>query len=49
MTAGSLEDRVNTRLRSSRLRVTDVRVANLAGVPFRSSIVRVDTNQGLVG
>ena len=46
---GPIEDRVNSRLRSSALRITDVRVANLAGVPFRSSVIRVDTNQGLTG
>jgi L-alanine-DL-glutamate epimerase-like enolase superfamily enzyme len=40
---------LNTRARSSALRITDLRVANLAGVPFRSSIVRVDTNQGIAG
>lgn len=33
----------------SRLRITDLRVANLQGVPFRSTILRLDTNQGLSG
>lgn len=33
----------------TQLRITDMRVANLTGVPFRSSILRLDTNQGLSG
>jgi L-alanine-DL-glutamate epimerase-like enolase superfamily enzyme len=43
------EENVNTGSRPSRLKITDLRVANLAGVPFRSSIIRLDTNQGIVG
>jgi L-alanine-DL-glutamate epimerase-like enolase superfamily enzyme len=43
------EEHVATASRPSDLRITDVRVANLAGVPFRSSIIRIDTNQGLAG
>jgi L-alanine-DL-glutamate epimerase-like enolase superfamily enzyme len=43
------EEYVSTASRPSDLRITDVRVANLHGVPFRSSIIRIDTNQGLVG
>ncbi|MBO0878424.1 MAG: mandelate racemase/muconate lactonizing enzyme family protein, partial [Pseudonocardia sp.] len=43
------EDYVDTASRPSALRITDLRVANLRGVPFRSSIIRIDTNQGLVG
>ncbi|HLI01173.1 MAG TPA: mandelate racemase/muconate lactonizing enzyme family protein [Acidimicrobiales bacterium] len=44
-----LEDHVNTRARSSRLRITDVRLTNLVGVPFRSAVLRIETNEGLVG
>ncbi len=44
-----IEDAVNTRTRSSNLKITDLRVANLRGVPFRSTIVRIDTNQGITG
>ncbi len=33
----------------SRLHITDLRVTNLQGVPFRSSILRIDTNQGISG
>jgi L-alanine-DL-glutamate epimerase-like enolase superfamily enzyme len=43
------EENVSTGSRPSQLRITDVRVANLRGVPFRSSIIKIDTNQGLVG
>jgi L-alanine-DL-glutamate epimerase-like enolase superfamily enzyme len=43
------EEHVATASRPSALRITDLRVANLHGVPFRSSIIRIDTNQGLVG
>jgi L-alanine-DL-glutamate epimerase-like enolase superfamily enzyme len=49
MTGVISEDYVNTASRPSALRITDLRVANLHGVPFRSSIIRIDTNQGLVG
>lgn len=47
--SGSVEDKINTFSRPTQLKITDVRVANLDGVPFRSSIIRIDTNQGLVG
>ncbi|MDT7804930.1 MAG: hypothetical protein QOI78_8363, partial [Actinomycetota bacterium] len=40
------EEYVATASRPSKLRITDLRVATLAGVPFRSSIIRIDTNQG---
>jgi L-alanine-DL-glutamate epimerase-like enolase superfamily enzyme len=43
------EQHVNTASRPSQLRITDLKVANLDGVPFRSSIIRLETNQGLVG
>jgi L-alanine-DL-glutamate epimerase-like enolase superfamily enzyme len=43
------EDQVRTASRPSELRITDVRVANLAGVPFRSTLLRLDTNQGISG
>jgi L-alanine-DL-glutamate epimerase-like enolase superfamily enzyme len=31
------------------LKITDLRIANLTGVPFRSTIIRIDTNQGISG
>jgi L-alanine-DL-glutamate epimerase-like enolase superfamily enzyme len=43
------EEHVSTASRPSDLRITDLRVATLHGVPFRSSIIRLSTNQGLVG
>lgn len=33
----------------SELKITDMRVAVLQGVPFSSPIIRIDTNQGLIG
>ena len=44
-----LLDQVSTHSRPSDLRITDLRVTTLVGVPFRSSIIRIDTNQGLTG
>ncbi|MCI2416030.1 mandelate racemase/muconate lactonizing enzyme family protein [Saccharopolyspora sp. K220] len=43
------EDHVSNYSRPSDLRITDLRVANLTGVPFRSTIIRIDTNQGISG
>lgn len=40
---------VKRRTRSSQLRITDVRTATLRGVPFLSHLIRIDTNQGIVG
>lgn len=41
--------RVNRLAAPSDLKITDLRIAHLAGVPFTSPIIRIDTNQGLVG
>lgn len=43
------EDYVNSASRPSDLKITDIRVANLRGLPMRASIIRMETNQGLVG
>ncbi|QDP95228.1 mandelate racemase/muconate lactonizing enzyme family protein [Microlunatus elymi] len=43
------EQNVNTASRPSQLRITDMKITNLVGVPFRSSIIRLETNQGIVG
>lgn len=48
MTA-SLEDKVSSYSRPSNLKITDLRIASLTGVPFRSSIIRIDTNEGISG
>lgn len=45
----SLEQNVNTHSRPSDLKITDMRIANLAGLPFRATILRIDTNQGISG
>jgi L-alanine-DL-glutamate epimerase-like enolase superfamily enzyme len=45
----SPEQSVNTYSRPSELRITDLRIANLAGLPMRCTILRIDTNQGIAG
>jgi L-alanine-DL-glutamate epimerase-like enolase superfamily enzyme len=45
----SVAQNVNTHSRPSELKITDMRIANLVGVPFRSTIIRLDTNQGISG
>src|SRR4051794_16123339 len=42
-------DRVNTSSRPSDLRITDMRVAEIVGAPFTSALVKIYTNQGIVG
>lgn len=44
-----MEENVNRNSTASSLRITDLRVATLVGVPFRSTIIRIDTNQGISG
>ena len=39
----------STYSRPSQLRITDMRIANIVGAPFRGTIIRIDTNQGLSG
>ncbi len=46
----NMEDNVNTFSKPSELKITDLRIANLSGIPMRKvSIIRLETNQGLVG
>ena len=45
----SPEANVNTASRPSSLRITDLRVARLRGAPFHSTLIRIDTNQGISG
>lgn len=45
----SLERNVNAYSRPSALRITDLRIANLKGLPMDCSIIRIDTNQGISG
>ncbi|MBZ2197939.1 mandelate racemase/muconate lactonizing enzyme family protein [Ruania sp. N2-46] len=42
-------EHVSQASRPSALRITDLRVACLDKVPFKSTIIRIETNQGLVG
>ena len=43
------EQHVNQHSRPSELKITDLRVVNLKGLPMDLSLVRLDTNQGLSG
>lgn len=45
----SMEQNINTYSRPSELKITDLRVVNLARLPMRLSIIRLDTNQGISG
>ena len=49
MTEQSLEANVNSNSRPSELKITDLRVVNLRGLPFDVSLLRIDTNQGISG
>ena len=49
MTEQSLEANVNSNSRPSELKITDLRVVNLRGLPFDVSLLRLDTNQGICG
>ncbi|GAA4453400.1 mandelate racemase/muconate lactonizing enzyme family protein [Nibrella saemangeumensis] len=44
-----LTQKVQKASKPSDLKITDLRIAHLVGVPFGSPIIRIDTNQGLVG
>src|SRR6185369_4957435 len=41
--------KTNTNSKPSDLRITDMRIAVLRGVPMTSPIIRIDTNQGIYG
>jgi L-alanine-DL-glutamate epimerase-like enolase superfamily enzyme len=45
----SIENAVNTASRPSELRITDMRVAEIVGAPFTSALLKIYTNQGIVG
>lgn len=45
----SLENNVNTYSRPTELKITDMRVCHLRGLPMDATVIRLDTNQGLVG
>ncbi len=48
-TADQALDKVNTNSKPSELRITDVRIADITGAPFRTSLLKIYTNQGIVG
>jgi gluconate/galactonate dehydratase len=43
------QDRINTNSRPWALRITDIRCADIVGAPFRTSLLKIYTNQGIVG
>jgi L-alanine-DL-glutamate epimerase-like enolase superfamily enzyme len=45
----TMEQHVNTHSRPSQLKITDLRVVSLVGLPMELSILRIDTNQGISG
>ena len=47
--AGEALNRVNTNSKPSDLRITDMRVAEIVGAPFTSALLKIYTNQGIVG
>jgi len=44
-----VENAVRTASRPSELRITDIRVAEIVGAPFTSALLKIYTNQGIVG
>ncbi len=44
-----LSSKVNRLSSPSDLEVTDMRIAEISGIPFRCPIIRIDTNQGISG
>jgi L-alanine-DL-glutamate epimerase-like enolase superfamily enzyme len=49
VTESQIVDNVNTASRPSDLRITDLRIANLVGMPMDVCLIRIDTNQGIAG
>ena len=49
MTQADALNHVATHSRPSDLRITDIRVAEIVGAPFTSALLKIYTNQGLVG
>ena len=47
--AEEMEQHVNTYSRPSELKIEDLRIAPLHGAPYHSALIRLETNQGLVG
>jgi L-alanine-DL-glutamate epimerase-like enolase superfamily enzyme len=49
MSDSTLASNINTNSRPSDLKITDIRICNLVGLPMDASIIRIDTNQGISG
>ena len=49
MSESSREANIKTHSRPSQLRISDLRIVNLKGLPFDASLLRIDTNQGISG
>jgi L-alanine-DL-glutamate epimerase-like enolase superfamily enzyme len=49
LTTTTIAQTVSAYSSPSQLRITDMRIANIVGAPFRATIIRIDTNQGLSG
>src|SRR6188474_2958781 len=47
--AANALNRVSTNSKPSELRITDMRVAEITGAPFTSALLKIHTNQGIVG
>ena len=47
--AETVADNVRTASSPSELRITDMRVAEIVGAPFTSALIKIYTNQGIVG
>jgi len=45
----SITDAIQSGSHPSQLRITDLRICNLKGLPMDCSIIRIDTNQGISG
>src|SRR5689334_6970442 len=45
----TVENNIRTSSKPSQLRITDMRVAEIEGAPFRSALLKIYTNQGIVG
>jgi len=45
----NLESNVNTNSRPTNLKITDMRIVNLKGLPMDVTVLRIDTNQGISG
>ena len=45
----AVESNVNTYSRPAELKITDMRMAHIHGAPFHAALIRLDTNQDIVG